>query len=124
MLIAAADTHPPYTKEYCNETKSIHYPLSCANFQESTLLVETKVKILSVSITIKLESNQQMSSEEALRWCCDSPMWSEFGATVLEAVEKVDSTFLSGKYVHNIGNGHCKIDWRYNVLCKLMNAKQ
>ena len=53
-----------------------------------------------------------MTSEQALRWCSDSGVWSEFGARVLEAAEKVDSSFLSLMGVHQVEESNQNIDWR------------
>ena len=38
----------------------------------------------------KTASHIDVSSEQALRRCSDADTWSEFGAQVLEAAEKVD----------------------------------
>ena len=53
-----------------------------------------------------------MTSEQALRWCSDSGVWSEFGTRVLEAAKKVDSSFLSRIHVSTVEEIIENIDWR------------
>lgn len=53
-----------------------------------------------------------MTSEQALRWCSDTNVWSEFGTRVMEAAEKVDLSFLSSSHITTIEEVNGSIDWR------------
>ena len=53
-----------------------------------------------------------VSSEQALKWCSDADAWSEFGARVLEAAEKVDLSYLSNSHISAIEEVNESIDWR------------
>lgn len=54
----------------------------------------------------------QMTSEQALRWCSGTTVWSEFESRVMEAAERVDVSFLSTSHIVTIKDVSMgKIDW-------------
>lgn len=53
-----------------------------------------------------------MTSENALRWCVDTTVWTEFLERVMEASERVDLSFLTECQIRSIDAISNSIDWR------------